>query len=174
MKIKPLIPVLAFLVLIDRVWAHCPLCTVGVAAAAGGAKFLGLNDGVIGIFVGAFAVSTGWWVSGLIKKKYIPHQRPFFITLSFIGTVAPLFVLFKGFYPLYLSIWGDYGTSLLNRVYLVNIFLVGSLLGGLVVIISPWISKRFSRIIGKTFPFQLIGVTFAILLLLGAIMQVVL
>ncbi|HLD18620.1 MAG TPA: hypothetical protein VJB90_01260 [Candidatus Nanoarchaeia archaeon] len=171
MKIKPFVPILALLILIDRVRAHCPLCTIGVAAAAGGASLLGLNDGVIGIFVGAFAISTGWWASGLIKKKYIPYQRLLLITFSFIGTVVPLFILFKGFYPLYISFWGGYG-SLFNRVYLVNLFLVGSSLGGLVVIGSPWISKKFSGMVGKTFPFQLIGITFAILLLLGAIIQV--
>ena len=54
----------------EFVSAHCPLCTAGAAIAAGGAIYLGVSVIVVGLFIGAFAVSTGWWVAKIIKKQY--------------------------------------------------------------------------------------------------------
>src|SRR3989338_4204168 len=94
MKKKMLILPLFFLILIlfsgiKTVEAHCPLCTMGAAAAAGGAAFLGVDKIVIGLFIGAFAVSTGWWFSNLIKKNHM-LKTPVLVSSSFLLTVIPL------------------------------------------------------------------------------------
>ena len=160
-------------VLIKSVEAHCPLCTVGVAAAAGGAAWLGVSKVVIGLFVGAFAVSTGWWVSKLIKKEYIPHQRFWIIILSFVLTVIPIYPILSQVYPLFISWGGEYG-SIFNRTYVLNLALVGTILGGGIVFITPWVSGKISSLRrGKIIPFQGVILTLSLLIILGIVLQLV-
>ncbi len=172
MSYKRLIAVPVLVTLLSRqVLAHCPLCTIGAAAAAGGAVWLGVSKAVVGLFLGAFAASLGWWVSRLIKKKYIPFQRTLLIAFSFITTIIPLTPLFKSIYPLYISIGGDYG-SLLNRTYLINPFVVTSILGALLVSMTPWMSSRITIWReGKTIPFQGVTLTLLLLVVLGVVIQ---
>jgi hypothetical protein len=56
--------------------AHCPLCTVGAGAAAAGAAWLGINSMVIGIPLGAFGLALGLRIGAMIKRQYLPYQRP--------------------------------------------------------------------------------------------------
>src|SRR3989344_4297792 len=122
MKLKKLLSLPLFFVLMQSAYAHCPLCTVGAAAAAGGAAWLGVSKIVIGVFIGAFAVSIGWWVSNLIKKGYVPFQGPLIILFSFATTVFPLLSLevMRSNYPLLITLAGDYG-FLLNRTSILNL-----------------------------------------------------
>src|SRR3989338_2562596 len=157
--------------LIEDVSAHCPLCTAGAAAAAGGAVWLGLNKAVVSLFIGAFAVSTGWWASRFIKKKYIPFQKAIIVLISFLITILPILSLISYDYPLYISLLGDY-VSILNRTYVVDLSLVGSVLGGLIVVISPAINKKLKSIRGgKGVPYQGILLTFVLLLILSIVIQ---
>ncbi len=174
MSLKKLLAFFPFLLLIESVYAHCPLCTAGAAVAAGGAAWLGVNNAAIGIFIGAFAVSTGWWISRLIQKKYIPFQMQLIILLSFITTIMPLMPIIESNYPIYISLIGGYG-SLLNRTYILNLFLAGSILGGLVVSISPWLSRKIAELRnGKMIPYQGIILTFALLIVLSAAVELIL
>ncbi|HIH38630.1 hypothetical protein J4460_01505 [Candidatus Woesearchaeota archaeon] len=164
----------AVLAVVKVARAHCPLCTLGAAAAAGGAAYLGVDKGVIGIFIGAFAVSMGWWVGRMIKKQVIPYQIPVLIAFSFLTTIIPLVPLLKENKPLLISLAGGYGT-LLNRTYVIDMFIVGSLIGGAIMCITPSLSKKITSIRqGKTVPYQGIMVTFLLLILAGLFMQFVL
>lgn len=172
MNLKKLLALTPALFLIETVQAHCPLCTAGAVVAAGGAAWLGVSNIVIGIFIGAFAVSIGWWISRLIKKKYIPFQRTSIIILSFLTTIIPLLPLMKSPYPFYISLIGDYG-SLLNRTYLINLFLLGSLIGGFIVCLTPYLSKKISALRNKKiFPYQGIILTFILLIIISIILEV--
>ena len=153
--------------------AHCPLCTISAAAVAGGATWLGVNQIVVGLFMGAFAASMGWWFSGLVKKRFFPMQKPLIILLIFITTILPVLPLIgTGIFPLHISVAGDYG-SLLNRTYVINSFLAGSIAGGLLVSLTPWLSSRITLLRNrKTFPFQGTVLTISLLLIFGAIIQV--
>lgn len=157
----------AVLVSSSSVFAHCPLCTLGAAAAAGGAAFLGVSNIVIGLFIGAFAVSIGWWVSRLIKKQFVPYQKAGIILLSFVTTVLPLLPFLSDIHPLYLSWIGSYGST-----FAIDYFLLGSLLGGIIVSITPWLSNRITIVrSGKFLPFQGIILTLSLLLILGVAIQ---
>lgn len=171
MNIKKILLLIPFLLLLIKgVYAHCPLCTIGAAAAVGGAAWLGVNKVVIGLFIGAFAVSTGWWFSKLIKKQYIPGQKILIILFSFIATVVPLLSIISEIYPIYISLMGNYG-SLLNRTYLVNLPLIGSIVGGAIVSSTPWLSSKITKLRGKTYPFQGIILTFAIVAIVAIFIQ---
>ena len=163
-----------FLLFIKGVQAHCPLCTAGAAIAAGGAAYFGVHNAVIGLLIGAFAISTGLWFSRIIKKKYIPAQKKVIVFLSFVLTLFPILPIINQTYPLYISLFGDYGT-LFHRTYVLNISLLTGIFGGTIVSLSPWLSKKVSLLRdGKIFPFQGVILTLILLLITSAILQVVL
>ena len=154
---------------IKTILAHCPLCTAGAAVAIGGAAWLGVNKVVLGLFVGAFAVSMGWWFGKAIKKKYVPFQRTLLILLSFLLTVIPLLPLINFHRPLFLSFIGDYG-----KTYAVNLSLISSLFGGFIVTISPRLSKGITRLRkGKHINYQAMLTTFFLLIVFAIILQVI-
>jgi len=157
--------------LASRVSAHCPLCTVGAAAAAGGALWLGVSNVVVSIFIGAFAVSMGWWFSRIIKKQYIPLQRTIIILLSFGLTIIPILPIIGSQDPYFISMMGEYGT-LLNRTYIIDMGLVGSFVGGLIMIVSPGISQKITKLRkGKHISYQRMIVTFSLLAIVGILTQ---
>jgi hypothetical protein len=161
------------LLFVRNAQAHCPLCTIGAATAAGGAAYLGINNAIIGVFIGAFAVSMGFWISKLIKKRYIPFQSFLIILSSFLTTVIPLLPIVKSIYPVYISLAGSYG-SLLNRTYIINLFLIGSLLGALIVSIAPWLSNRITTYRhGRILPYQGILLTLMLLLIVSVVIEVI-
>lgn len=164
---------ISFLLFIRDTYAHCPLCTLGAVAVAGGAAWLGVSHIVIGLFIGAFAVSLGWWFSGILKKSYFRYQKLAIILFFFLTTVLPLLPLIKAPtpYPLYISFFGEYG-SMFNRTYLFNLFLVGSIIGGLIVSLTPSLSKAItSWRKGKTLPYQGLTLTFILLITSGIFLQ---
>jgi len=73
--------------------AFCPICTVAVGAGLGLSRYLGIDDSVSGIWVGALILSSGLWFSTWLKKKglRIPY-RNILITIAFyILTLIPLY-----------------------------------------------------------------------------------
>src|SRR3989344_9427231 len=114
------VPVLFFLSAIGA-RAHCPLCTAGALAAATGAAYMGVSQAAIGIFMGAFAVSTALWMARIIKKEYIKYQKPLLVIVSFILTIVPIAKFLTDIKPLFIYLIGSYG-SILNRTYVVNLF----------------------------------------------------
>ena len=161
--------VLLFIPLVS--YAHCPLCTIGAGAAALGASWLGVSAGPIGVFVGAFSIALGLWIARLIKKKYLPYQREAITLLSFFMTVLPLRTQLSEYSSFYLSFIGDYGT-ILNRTYLINWFLIGSVLGGIIIIIAPHVSRKIAKLRNnKLFPYQGVSITFLLLIIFAAIFQ---
>lgn len=155
---------------------HCPLCTVGAAVAVGGATWLGVDHLVIGLFLGAFAASMGFWIDRVIKQRYHKSflgQTTILVASSYFLTVLPLLPLLKGMTPWYVSWFGAYG-SLLNRTYLLNLPLLGSIAGALLVAVAPPFSKMITRMRkGKQFPFQGIVLTLSLLIITGTIVQLV-
>jgi len=154
--------------------AHCPLCTIGAGVAVVGARYYGVHDVVLGVFIGAFAVATGWWFANLLNKKFkrqfIPYQKWIIVLASFLLTVIPILPMFTTVSSTYISVMGDYG-SILNRTYLINLYLVGSILGGIIVAITPLLSKIITRLRHKTIPFQGIILTLSLTTLVALIIQ---
>ncbi|MDP4008934.1 MAG: hypothetical protein Q8P71_00725 [bacterium] len=150
--------------------AHCPLCTVGAAAVGGIALALGVSSLVIGVFLGAAFFSMGWWFGNLASLRY--GKRLFLPILigTFLLSVIPLIPLFPEVAPLYISMWGEYG-SLLHQTYVINLFVVGSLVGSGVVFVAPFVSsfitKRAQR---QMVPYQGVIVTMVLLVITSLIL----
>lgn len=160
-----------FIFLSENVKAHCPLCTIGAGAAAGAAVYLGVSKVVIGLFIGAFAMSMGYWMGNFAERKYnkkrIMFQKPLIIVSIFLLTVLPLMPIFEAIGPLYLSFIGEYG-----KTFAINYSLYSSIFGGLIVFISPSLSSRITKLRnGKTIPFQGTSLTLLLLIVIGVLIQ---
>ncbi|MBS3079990.1 hypothetical protein J4221_00805 [Candidatus Pacearchaeota archaeon] len=150
---------------IPLISAHCPLCTIGAGAAAAGAVWLGVSKIVVGLFIGAFAMSMGMWFSKIPKKQYFLFQKTLIIGIIFLTTVLPLSFIFSSIKPLYIPI-GNYGIT-----YAVNYSLVSSFFGGFITFISPELNRKIKEKTEKNFPYQGIILTFILLLLFALIIQ---
>tara|TARA_Y100000310_G_scaffold298918_1_gene333317 strand:+ start:165 stop:695 length:531 start_codon:yes stop_codon:yes gene_type:complete len=174
LKMKPryillITSVLVFVFNILTVTAHCPLCTIGAVAAAGGAAYFGVSISAIGVFLGGFGVSMGWWIGNHIKKKFIPYQKPILILVSFLTTVIPLIPLLKEYHGVYVPFFGEYGSTIS-----IEVFSIGAVVGGIIVCITPFLSKKITDLRKNQLPFQGIVLTFILLLLTSIIFHIVL
>lgn len=151
--------------------AHCPLCTVGAGALAVFAASLGVSSVVVGILIGAFALALALWLAPLIKKQYIPYQKQLLATVIFLGTIIPIMPFIQDYGPLYLSLGGEYGTPWHNT-YTVNLFLFGSALGAVIMLISPMLSRGVTKLRGKQIPYQGILITLVTLIVASTIAQI--
>ncbi|MBI1969894.1 hypothetical protein HYS48_04320 [Candidatus Woesearchaeota archaeon] len=142
---------------IPKVLAHCPLCTGAVAAGAVTVNYYGLGPGIIGVFVGAFGISTGLW-AGKKLKAYIPFQLPLLVFLSFLLTIVPIVGAFPDsiFVP---------ANLIVGRVLWLNKFLMGGIAGGIATLLAYWYHLHIKKVNGRVlFPFQGIALTIAALL----------
>ena len=154
MNFKKLLALLPSLFFLKEVSAHCPLCTGAVVAGAIGAKYLGLDITILGIFVGAFAISLGLWISRKIKN-YFKYQSTLILTSSFFLTIAPSLAFIKDMTYI----------SLLSKVFFVNKLLIGSIIGALVTLLAYKIHNHIKLKHGKVlFPYQ--GIVLTVLLLI--------
>lgn len=150
--------------------AHCPLCTAGAGALAVLAAYLGISSVVVGIFIGAFSLALGLWLAPLVTKwlgkEYFSYQTSILAFLIFLSTVIPIMPLVRDYGPLYLPFMGEYGTT-----YTINLYIVGVIIGGLLMFLTPFLSKFISNKRGKTMPYQGITLTLALLIAVSVIVQ---
>lgn len=143
-------------------YAHCPLCTAGAGVVAFGAAKLGVGPMSVGIFLGAFAVALGLWVARLLKKQYVPKQKEVLAIFSFATTILPLQPVLADYTSVYLPFWGEYGKTIL-----INLFLIGGIVGGVLMLLSPYLSRKLALARGgEMYPFQ--GMVITLLLLVSA------
>ena len=154
--------------------AHCPLCTGAVAAVAVGAKYYGFDLAIIGLFVGAFGISTGLWIGRKIKREYFKFQLWTIVLLSFLLTVIPIKAL--GGEDIYIPVrlLGEIG-SMFNKIYWMDRLFFGSILGGILSVSAFGVHntvKKYNK--GNVlFPFQGIAFTVGALVIAGVIIELV-
>lgn len=148
--------------------AHCPLCTVGAGALAVLAASLGISSITVGVMIGGFAVALSTWIAKLPKKKYIPFQYQVLALVIFLGTIIPIMPLIREYGPLYVRLFGNYG-SIFHSTYTINLFLAGSIIGAILMLVGPYLSKQLTKLRdGKIIPYQ--GITISLsLLVVGSI-----
>lgn len=151
--------------------AHCPLCTAGAGAAALGAAWLGVSQTSIGVFIGAFGIAIGLWIHRAIKKSFIPYQQFLLAAFSYLSTIIPLIPLLTDQTSVYIALTGEYGSPLHN-VYLINRFILGSIIGAFIMTIAPTMSSFITKLRGfRTLPYQGIVLTFTLLIISSLIIE---
>lgn len=153
-----------------RAYAHCPLCTIGAGAAAMGASYLGVKDVATGVFIGAFAVALGFWTNKLIKKVYTKYQEELIIFVVFILTIVPISQIIKSYIPFYINWAGGYGT-IFHRTYIINSMVFGSLIGAIIMVFSPWLSRTLKEKFRISVPFQTMIIIFLLLAIAAVVLQ---
>jgi len=153
--------------------AHCPLCTIGAGALAVGAAYLGVSTMAVGVFIGAFALALGLWMARLVKKwkQVVLYQSAIIALLVVVSTIVPILPLVSEYRSLNIYWFGPYG-NIFNRTYLIHNFLVGSIIGVLIMLVSPylstWIKKKRH---GELIPYQGIVLTLVLLILMSLLIQ---
>lgn len=143
-------------------FAHCPLCTAAVGAGVAVSRFYGVDDTIVGVWIGAFVVSTALWFGKAFKKEYLPHQTLLLQAFALIATVVPFY--FAGIigHPDY-TFWG------------VDKLLAGIITGGIMTNAAMLASAAIKKSKGKVvFPFQTIALIMAALTISSAVFWTIL
>src|SRR3989344_1815747 len=159
-------PIASLIILPKLVSAHCPLCTVAAGAGIGVARWIGFDDSIVGLFLGAFIVSMGLWFNNLLKKRKvnIPSQGFLIVFASFLFTVVPLYLtgiirnfeIVKSLPELSMLGLGVFGIDKLLLGIIVGILAVGASFS-----LSEYIKKKNGKVL---LPYQ--GILFMIITIL--------
>ena len=70
--------------------AFCPLCTVAVASGVGFSRSLGIDDTIVGLWIGGLLVSSSMWMIDFLRKKKVVKEKNevFWILGIFLGMYA--------------------------------------------------------------------------------------
>lgn len=79
--------------IIPPVSAHCPLCTAGAAAGVGIAHAFGVDDTIVGFWLGALVAASALWIDRLLKKRgtEYPFQGVILVAISLLALAIPLY-----------------------------------------------------------------------------------
>jgi len=115
--------------------AVCPVCTIAVGAGLGLAEWLGIDDSISGLWIGALIVSMSLWTINWLDGKNIRFKgRKILIFLGYYAVVI---------LPLWLK--GKIGHPL-NRLCGIDKLLFGIILGSILfsagVILHNYLRKR--------------------------------
>lgn len=163
--------ILSGIISLDLVNAHCPLCTGAAIAGVGVARFMGVDDSIVGLFLGAFIISTALWFSKwLVKKKVkIPFQEIALVLLSFFLLVFSLYTV--GLITNFEMIKSMPEYSMLGMgIYGIDKLFFGIITGSLAIwmsfTLSDYIKEKRGRIL---WPYQGISFMFITLVILSFI-----
>lgn len=136
------------------VHAHCPLCTAAVGVGLVTTRLYGFDDAIVGVWIGAFIISTAVWANNALKKRFIPFQAPILSIAAIILTTGSF-----------------YAAGLMNGTYAktfgVDRLLLGILIGSILTYAMPIVSKKIKAINKNKalFPFQTIVLIVTVLIL---------
>jgi hypothetical protein len=109
-KLKYLSPIIALITLgIPAIsYAMCPICTLAVVGGVGLSRYLGIDDTVISIWIGALIISlTLWTNTWLEKRKYTFWNYRIIVFIAYIALVViPLFYIPGMINHPFNKIWG--------------------------------------------------------------------
>ena len=134
---KILVTISAFLVLIlpKLTYAVCPICTIAVGAGLGLAEWIGIDDTISGLWIGALIVSMSVWTINWLDRRNI----------KFTGRKILIFVAYYLIVLLPLWLKGKIGHPL-NRLCGIDKLLFGIILGSFLfaagVIFHNYLRKR--------------------------------
>lgn len=75
-----------FFFFISPAGAVCPVCTVAVGGGVLLSRYLGVDDLIIGVWVGGLLVSLGLWLATYIKKKFFKGQEWLAVIILWLST----------------------------------------------------------------------------------------
>jgi cation transport ATPase len=88
-----LLLVVGSLLFVNFAHAICPICIIAVGAGVGIAEEFGVDDTVIGLWIGALIIALAWWtVNWLIKKNWnFKWRSPIVFISYYLLTAIPFY-----------------------------------------------------------------------------------
>ncbi len=143
-----------------KAFAICPVCTIAVAGGVGLSRYLGIDDTISGLWIGALIVSTIMWtINWLAKRKIRFFGDKVWITIGYYAiTVVPLY-------------WTNLMGHPLNKIWGIDKLTIGIIIGSLVFFTGAMTyyylkAKNKGR---ANFPFQKVVMPVAPLIILSLI-----
>ncbi|MDP2855813.1 MAG: hypothetical protein Q8N90_01680 [bacterium] len=129
-KIKKIIYIFPLLLLWPiKTFAFCPICVVATGALTALFRWLGVDDTIIGLWLGGFVLSVSMVFNNFLIKK---GKR---IKLQLILILA----VFYGLAVLSLYQFG--ALTLYNKIFGIDKIFFGMILGSLLLLLSPQLDK---------------------------------
>jgi NADH:ubiquinone oxidoreductase subunit 4 (subunit M) len=148
------------LVLVTKVYAICPVCTVAVGAGVGLARWLGIDDTITGLWVGGFIVSLIMWTISYLERRNINFfARNLVIIVAYYAlTIVPIYFI--------KTIWHPH-----NTLGGVNKLLLGIIIGSILFYLGAiWYYYLKKKNNGHAyFPFQKVVMPIAPLIIMSII-----
>jgi len=119
----------AFLAFPFSALAFCPLCVVATGVFTGLFRWLGVDDVIVGLWLGGFTLSTAVFFSSYLFRKTGKNQLRALFSIVFFYVSTIFFLFISGSLIAYNNIWG------------VNKIIIGMILGGLIVLMAPTLDK---------------------------------
>lgn len=142
--------------------AICPVCTLAVGAGLGLSRWVGVDDTVSGIWVGAFLLSSSMWFYNWLSAKYKKFKSKYYLALLIILTFLVVFI------PLAKA---DIIGHPFNTILGIDKLVFGSALGAGVFTLSIFADKKVRQIRGKQlFQYQKVAFPVSLLILASTIM----
>ena len=113
----------------NRALAFCPVCVVATGTFLGIFRWLGVDDTIIGLWLGGFILSVSIVLNNFLirKGKKIKFQL-FLILFIFYGLVA-------------LSLYKLGGLSPYNKIFGIDKIFFGIILGSSLLLLAPYLDK---------------------------------
>lgn len=140
--------------------AVCPVCTLAVGAGIGLSRWLGIDDVITGIWIGALIVSvTMWTINWMDKKNFKFKGRKILITAGYYLIIVV---------PLY---WKGIMGHQFNKILGIDKLLFGIIIGSMVFLGSTlWYEKMKKKNDNKAyFPYQKVAMPVGILAIFSLI-----
>ena len=151
MKKVFIIPVAIISVFPIACYAVCPVCTVAVGAGLGLAEWLGIDDSISGLWIGALIISMSIWTINWLNVKSLALRNPDVTSggekPSFGKNIRDIFIFLIYYAIVILPLWwkGKIGHPY-NRFCGVDKLLFGIILGTILfslgVILHNYLRKR--------------------------------
>lgn len=132
-------------------YAICPVCAVAVGAGLGLSRYLGVDDTVSGLWVGAFILIMAFWLAEWSEKKFKLTNK-----FKEIGRYKYYIssVIMYAFTLIPLQVSKIIGNPF-NRIWGIDKLIVGVFFGSLLFLLGYWLDKKERQIRGKQlFNFQ--------------------
>lgn len=155
------VAVFIFINALPMIMAHCPLCTGATIIGVGITRSLGLDDSIVGVFVGGMIISTSLWLDNLLKKRNTGVKGNEKLRLLSLIILTSVLTLVTFYYA------GLFGRGNSFRVFGVESILVGSFSGGILTLAAFYYSNYLkNKNGGKTlFNYQTMIISFVALII---------
>lgn len=145
------------LILVPCAYAVCPLCTFVVGAGIGLAEWLGIDDVISGLWIGALAVSLIVWTTNWLSKKGI----------RFFGRKILIVALYYGMIIGSLYWYGLIGHAL-NKLWGMDKLILGIIIGSVLFALGAILHEVAKKHHDDRSYFKGQKITFCLAPLLGA------